>query len=44
VRAAAASRDQKKAADYYAQLMKLCSQADSGRAELERAKAFLAKK
>ncbi|MGH9835719.1 MAG: tetratricopeptide repeat protein [Blastocatellia bacterium] len=43
-RAAAASGDQKKAAGYYTQLVKLCERADGVRPELEQAKVFLAKK
>ncbi|MCI0389294.1 MAG: hypothetical protein MOB07_11105 [Acidobacteria bacterium] len=40
-RAAEASGDRKKAADYYTQLVKLCERADGSRAELEQARAFL---
>jgi tetratricopeptide (TPR) repeat protein len=43
-RAAAASGDRKKAAEYYAQLVKLCERADSARPELEQAKRFLSRK
>jgi tetratricopeptide (TPR) repeat protein len=43
-RAAAASGDRKKAAEYYAQLVKLCERADSARPELEQAKRFLSQK
>jgi tetratricopeptide (TPR) repeat protein len=42
-RAAAASGDRKKAAEYYAQLVKLCEKAEGARPELQKAKAFLAK-
>ena len=43
-RAAAASNDRKKAAQYYARLVKLCERADGVRPELEQAKRFLARK
>jgi tetratricopeptide (TPR) repeat protein len=43
-RAAELSGDRKKAADYYGQLIKLCEKADGNRPEVEKAKAFLAKK
>ena len=42
--AAAASGDRKKAARYYAQLVKLCERADGARPELQKAKAFLVKR
>jgi tetratricopeptide (TPR) repeat protein len=43
-RAAELAGDRKKAAGYYAQLVKLCERADGTRPELEQAKVFLAKK
>src|SRR5215475_10680893 len=43
-RAAAASNYRKKAAEYYARLVKLCGRADGARPELEQAKRFLARK
>lgn len=41
-RAAELAADQKRAKTYYEKLMTLCRQADSGRPEIEEAKAFLA--
>jgi tetratricopeptide (TPR) repeat protein len=43
-RAAEQSGDQKKAKDYYTQLIKLCERGDGTRPELEQAKIFLVKK
>jgi tetratricopeptide (TPR) repeat protein len=43
-RAAELAGDRKKAAGYYAQLVKLCERADGARPELEQAKVFLARK
>jgi tetratricopeptide (TPR) repeat protein len=43
-RAAEDVGDRKKAAEYYAQLLKLCERADSERPELQKAKASLAQK
>ncbi len=43
-RAAELSGDQKKAKTYYTQLVALCGNADSARPEMQKAKAFLAKK
>jgi tetratricopeptide (TPR) repeat protein len=43
-RAAEASGDRKKAAEYYARLVKLCERSDGSRPELEQAKRFLARK
>jgi tetratricopeptide (TPR) repeat protein len=43
-RAAEASRDRKKAAEYYARLVKLCERSDGSRPELDQAKRFLARK
>jgi predicted Zn-dependent protease len=42
-RAAELAGDRKKAANYYAQLVKLCERADGARPELEQAKVFLAR-
>jgi tetratricopeptide (TPR) repeat protein len=42
--AAADSRNRKKAAEYYARLVKLCERSDGSRPELEKAKKFLARK
>jgi tetratricopeptide (TPR) repeat protein len=42
-RAAELAGDSKKAANYYAQLVKLCERADGARSELEQAKVFLAR-
>ena len=43
-RAAADSRNRKKAAEYYARLVKLCERSDGSRPELEQAKRVLARK
>jgi len=43
-RAAADSRNRKKASEYYARLVKLCERSDGSRPELEQAKRFLARK